>query len=458
MVEQSSTDEANEAGGVKNLGGAELALVSWHEELFAFVPVDELKAEQSSPGKADDEKAATQKPEDKLDKLIASGDIEKLTEFALNADNRALAYKAVNAIIQDKPEGRLDSYREMAQSNKYAAGYGMFLLSMFSKKAEDHQMALNRLQNGDLPKLWQEGKVKADDLAYLFKENQGNNNELSRKEQIMKALDAYPEIKSEVCGELLRKPLKNSWNIADVPESMRLDALKSLVEKKKPQGYESILLDLIYKGDPKTDGKIPGEAYKQAARLWTTETKKNDTEQSISELFIHRRLADFAGELGFKPWNDGRDDTPTVYGKWLEAEKATKKAKGTCDESIYHYLGNKCDEEKANKSPSFALIRGLLEKEELDKDKIWSSDKAVEDMLADNPKLLAQYKEARNLEAKSGEIRGDLDTIVAKREEALNKRVQEAFNSIGLQLPEFKIKILPLVKTDEEEFRPLLWR
>ena len=355
----------------------------------------------------DTAKATSGNPAADLQKLSATKDIAGLRRFALEVQDYVLATKAVQQIITNKPGNMPDILGEAVRSDSYAVGPSIIGLALTSRNSQDLQPILGRIKNGDLDRLLKEGKVTGFDLAWLMSENSVLEKFPALRQEFMKALKTSPELMTAMYTAFLQTSTFQTWSMPAVSDSQRLEALDYLLAKQ-PKGYERTVALAALAGKPPLSSQIE----KTLTEHWTTMQRQPAGELSVSELLSGKsiqKLAEFEGHR----WPDGREDTPALYKKWSELQKAIDKIDGAVDD----YLKSKGIEKRP-------------------------TDPEIQKLLADNPALLEIYKKAQGLKPMASELRADLDTTKAKREAIMNQVIPAKLKELGIQLPEFNIKLL----------------
>jgi hypothetical protein len=259
--------------------------------------------------------------------------------------------------------------------------------AMYSHDPKDRELLFNRLSNKEnLLALWNGKRTTANDLATWSAES----GYFSR---MMSAFDTCPAIKAEVCKELLKTNYDGyNWNVNEATDSMRLEALRHLIDKR-PSDYEATLANFVTgvtaqskisltKNDAQLEMKRL--AQEELTQRWSSDQPKKENECGASEFLKDNRVQRLVNSLKNVPWNDNRDHTASVYCDWEDAKTAAQALK-------------------------------------------------------------QEHKDDTEIRKRADQLRQELDAINRSRGEFLDKHFHEELAKMGIDLPGFQIKICPLV-------------
>ncbi len=331
------------------------------------------------------------------------------------------ARMVMSAITQLGPRNLPQIMRNLANSNFPAAFDAMCAVAIYSQEPADKRIAVDFLENGKLRDFYKAGNV---DTQLLISVLCPAATDAASADHLMKALEAYPDLKMQICKDLTRYVAVNHGVPGgEVPEVLNIRALEYIVEKG-PRNYENIL----YRCAMSADANLKVRQFARDTLLEIVNSRKADGKQPVNRLLVDGHLPEFVQEFGNEPWADGKD-LEAAYKEWVETIRTMKKAGQDCSSAMLDEVAKQL----AGDTPMDPQDAIDLAEEFVDKH--WKDATAMETILQGKETLVQKYRELKSMETKAKEMRAKLLPIIAQRAKRTIDQLNALAAKAGVQSP-----------------------
>jgi len=331
---------------------------------------------------------------------------------------------------------KLETYRKVAMTNSHATAAGLDYLYKLSNRASDLQIVEESITSGRLLALWTNGLAKASDFSIMFE----NPRTAKIAKLLMKALDQIPQLKIEVCEDLIGLTA-SSWH-EDVPDEFRESALNYLIQAKADTaGY---ILYRTSRASRQFVGGLVDLAPVKLTEIWTTQQQPQeglsinpllvaDTLQSITNRLLEAgRNYDFEQTSeALAPWKAKEAEIEDVRSEFIQAlgmAQMLGKIDGDIEESLMEMTDQQLCSASIQKKIN-ALCNNPGFKDDIDLNSLRSA-----------------YKDFLDTFTQANALRKKLDNIEKQLAKEIKADLSKAAKLAGLSLPPFAIEFVPVSK------------
>jgi len=230
-------------------------------------------------------------PDLQLELLVQAGDIQGLRRLSETVESRKGAEEAVKAIVQANPRNLNEILKELAAGNSYATGEALeqFWILHEVSTGESNTLYRQRLENGDLNKLWQEGKLDIGRTLQHFDDVSQSPDEFSRAfENLAQFATDKPSLSADLASKTLAFEQTMSgdesfaWRLRNITPEQRLAAFDVLA-RERPAGTEPLLIELVRKCE---NQPLRERALESLVTMWRTQPPPEAGAPSRSSLLF----------------------------------------------------------------------------------------------------------------------------------------------------------------------------
>ncbi len=304
---------------------------------------------------------------------------EELFALATKADNNDLAINCVKRLADLKPDGYADTIRKLAKGDSRAAASALMHLQAIEFD-EAWDLMADRWKNGEMQKLFKEGKVRNHEMLFLYGD---------KAEELWKDLENNPTAKGKFANTALRvqkipgAPPRFFYD--DIPKETKAKLFEYLVENK-PNGWEAVISGLTT-----LDEKQPlaEKAREIASTLWVSQ-EQTPGKKAVHPFFLKEKIRDFCKAAA------NADQLPRMSTK-LKQLRVETEAQKMDDQAVL-----------AKKLPEH-----LAEQVEI----AWDKPEKVRELLKDHPQALKEYEGfVKNIELAKRIDQVEIDVEIARME------------------------------------------